>query len=333
MNDLEREVISLSTSAQPKYDTLDQTLTGLQTNFLEYEKMYGFPFDGSPLLEVLDIGNYIGVGAIENWRHLVNDEPELFRNVISSSGNKIGAAKQTLERLHSGFEAMPDYSYYTDMYKIDSKRMLVRFVLPHSGIATLDDTAQDSRQLLGALRAIARISPNDDAYKFEVLALSQSSPEAVLLIVGAKIGLALNLILKTVFKRVGEYEEIRSLRAKTQNIMADTELKKVSKDKILKEIELLEQSATPENKSVAQEVLKECGGDTKDMDGAPAEIVKDLERAVAYVESIVNNGGVVNVYLKPGHIEATPSDPTDRKLIESRSVQTNLQAPKKLLEK
>src|SRR6185503_6762730 len=93
MNDLEREVISLSTSAQPKYDTLDQTLTGLQTNFLEYEKMYGFPFDGSPLLEVLDIGNYIGVGAIENWRHLVNDEPELFRNVISSSGNKIGAAK------------------------------------------------------------------------------------------------------------------------------------------------------------------------------------------------------------------------------------------------
>jgi hypothetical protein len=320
---------SESTKIQPNFSGVIGDLQALQNVVIEYEAQTGFPFDSNPLLSTLNIDSYVGIGALENLMDLVRDDPGEAQGLLQVSQNKLQVANSIIEKLMGGLAELPAYDDAKLMYAVDPNRVVVRFVLPYEQNHTLDASAKSSTELVNALKHLGKLDKDREAYRFNVITISHSSPEEILLTIGINGALALNLIVLTILKRWKEVEEIRLIRARAENVSADTELKKVHKEKILQELSEFEASMEEDNAHVAKKVVEQFG---ENLDGERPEVEGAVKESVNYIENLTINGGAVNIYIRPSR-DGNMGVHSDRKLlIESRKMQVKLEASRKLLD-
>jgi hypothetical protein len=327
-------ILAAYNSFRPIYSSLNgsyagvvQRLRDLQNKTFQYEQESFFPFDGDPLLDMLSVNEYIGVGALESLIQLVETNPAEADALMQVAQNKLNVAQEIAAQLNSGLSRLPEHSLAANMYTPRPEKVMVRFVLPDGEALTLDQSAKAHKDLLNALKHIGKLDREPDAYSFEVVVSSHSSPESLLLAISVNGALALNFILKSVLKRWHEIETIRNVRAQTENIEADTELKRVQKEQALAALSALE-DASGQGQGVANETVDKFGGE---LDGEGAEVVRAVEETVKYVENLVVNGGTVNIYLKAVDIDGDPGA-AKREIIESRKAQVKLAAGRKLIQ-
>jgi len=316
-------------SINPVYDPVLTKVDELISKTINYESATKFPFDGNPYVALMGIGSYLGVGALENLKIGIQTNPSEAERLLLSAKNKLQACEQTTSALQRALKSLPGYAEAIEMYVVSEDRVVVRLVLPDDEVFTLDESSRHITKLLNSLKQVGRLDKRDEAaYQFEVIALSHSSPEEVLLALAVKTGLVLNIIFKTLLKRWREVEEIRNLRAKTEKINAETESTRAHKKRALEALGAIEEESIENNKQLAQKIVEEFGDE---LDGAKNEVTKGIEESIGFVENLIVNGGTVNVYLGPAYLEAKDPQGWRQELIENRKVQSKLESSQKLL--
>ncbi len=316
-------------SVSPNYSQAIAAFNQLQQRCISYESQNGFPLDGNPYVELLGISPYVGEGAIANLLELFDSNPAEAEKILGVSQNKLQVAQQITDSLKESLKKLPIHQEATNFYQVREDQVVTRFTHPAKQSAGLGASANDIENIQKILTNIGKLSKSTDAYIFEVMAISQSSPETILVAVGLKLAIPLNFITKTVLKRWREVEEVRNIRAQTEKLQAETEHTKASKDKILKELQSLEDSSASDNKRIAQAVVETYG---KDLDGAVNEVEKGIEESIKSLENLIIQGGNVNIYLQPGQLQETNSENWKEELIENRKLQNQVEHSQKLLQ-
>lgn len=323
-NDAANAYKMASTSINPNFSGVHTLLDRLQNWFIDYETARGFPFDANPLSTLLNVEEYVGAGAIENLKLLLERSPSQAGNIILEAPARLTNIKQRVKQLANALSNLSLYDKVEDIYKAPEGKVTVRLVLP-AGNDRLSETSGSIKDVLLNLQHLSKLDKANADYDYEVLAVAQSSPQELLLLVNAKVAIALNLIAKSLIKRWKEVEEVKNLRAQTENLKADTEQKKAAKEAALKSLESFGQTEDV-NKQIAQEIVSQT--DDSELDGARAEVEMSVKQSIDFIEKVISKGGAVNVYLKPG--EASGQDREG--WIESRSMQARIETPIKSIE-
>ncbi len=311
-----------SRDVNPNFEGVIDTLNSLQKWFIEYESIHGFPFDSNPLSALLNVQQYVGAGAIENLKTLLQQGSAQVGIVIQEAPALLANVRQRISQLSGALSPLPVYKEARSMFKVSEEKTVVRLVLPFEN-ESLSAASDNMKNALSALQHLSKLDKVSGGYDYEVLAVAQASPQELLVVVNVKVALALNIIAKTLIKRWKEIEEVRYLRAQTENLKADTEQKRAAKEAALKGLESFGQKEEV-NKDIAHDVV--VMADEPEIDGSQAEVEMSVKQAVDFVENVISKGGSVNVYLKPSN-----DGELDAKWIESRSIQARIDAPKKLL--
>lgn len=314
----------------PNYSQTIDNLRTLQSRVIDYEQKTSFPFDGNPYLKMLGIEPYMGIGSIQRLIELLDLNPGEADKLLSAAVSKLQNAQNITNSLNESLKPLPLYGDAATFYKPSDDYVIARFIMPAKENSTLDNSVKDMDALQSALENIGKLNKGQGAYSFKVVAISQSSPESVLVMILVQSAFVLNTIAKTLLKRWGEVEGIRNIRAQTEKLAAETDHIKASKDKILKELESMEKPSNSDDKKLAKFIVDEFGGE---IDGARNEVEKSVVESIKYVENLIINGGRVNIYLEPGQIQQKNSEGWKEELIENRESQLISDTPQRLIDK